>query len=166
MQWSGMKLKSHGSQGLSLLEVVLVLATLALLIIVVVPMIAPRHDRRGAVRLNCVNNLKNVGLAARIYSGDHAEQFPWMVSTNFNPDNTSGSLEYVNSPNVFKHLQAMSNELNIPKILVCRSDVRKAAPDFAALSNTNLSYFVGLDAIKADPQLILSGIEILRAESR
>src|SRR6185295_2671262 len=45
-----------------------------------------------------------------------------------------------------------------PRILVCPNDrQRTRAADFAQLSNTNLSYFVGLDADETKPETILSG---------
>jgi len=45
------------------------------------------------------NNLKQIGLGARIYANDHSDSFP--------PDFLS-----------------MSNELNLPKILVCPGDTQ------------------------------------------
>ncbi len=54
-----------------------------------------------AQTIHCVNNLKQIGLAARIYATDHNDTFP----SNF---------------------LAMKNELNTPKILVCPSDSNHA----------------------------------------
>jgi hypothetical protein len=51
----------------------------------------------------------------------------------------------------------MSNELNRPRILRCPSDNRTAAPSFDELANTNLSYFVGVDAQETRPQMLLAG---------
>ncbi|MEO7299431.1 MAG: hypothetical protein ABI042_12750 [Verrucomicrobiota bacterium] len=52
----------------------------------------------------------------------------------------------------------MSNELGLPKALVCPADKgRKPADDFLKLSNSNLSYFLGVDANENLPQSILSG---------
>jgi len=58
---------------------------------------------------------------------------------------------------VFRHFQAMSNELSTPKILACPADTRKLAPGFSVLSNTNISYFVSLDAKDSAPQVLLAG---------
>lgn len=75
------------------------------------------------------------------------------ISTNF-----GGTLEYVILGETFRHFQAMSNELNTPVILACPADSRRPATDFTAgFSNTNLSYFVGLDATESLPQMFLSG---------
>lgn len=69
-----------------------------------------------AKRINCVNNLKQVGLAARLWAGDNQGVLP----NNF---------------------LTMSNELSTTKILVCPSDsIRKAAETFRTFNDSNLSY--------------------------
>jgi hypothetical protein len=60
----------------------------------------------------------------------------------------------------------MSNELNTPKLLTCPSDSKQQASLFttAAVVNdqvfrgdTNVSYFVGVDANETSPQMFLTG---------
>jgi hypothetical protein len=52
----------------------------------------------------------------------------------------------------------MSNELSTPYILRCPADTqRPVTKDFGKLSNTNVSYFVGLDAEESTPQMFLAG---------
>jgi hypothetical protein len=52
----------------------------------------------------------------------------------------------------------MENELGqAPAILVCPADERRAASSFSNLSNTNISYFVGVNANDTYPQSILGG---------
>jgi hypothetical protein len=112
----------------------------------------PDHGKVKAYRIVCVNNLKQVGLAHRIWANDHEGQF------SFASTNMDSSLAWVNSPEVFRHFQIMSNELMTPKILVCRADTQRSrATNFNEFSNTNLSYFVGLDAREDAPQSLLSG---------
>lgn len=154
-----MKVKTHAPTGLSLLEVFVVIATIVLLAIILPTLVSPgAHSKTRARRIQCVNNLKQIGLADLLYANDHEDKFPWMVSTNFNPTNTSGSREFTNSPQVFRHFQAISNELSVARILHCPSDDgREKAADFVNLSNSNLSYFLTFDASEATPQMILSG---------
>ena len=41
---------------------------------------------------------------------------------------------------------------------MCPTDTKKTkATDFVSFSNTNVSYFVGLDAVETQPQQLLSG---------
>src|ERR1051325_2523528 len=147
---AAMKTRTCRQGGLSLVEALLVLATIALLIVIGIPAVGRAKVRSS--RISCVCHLKQVGLAYRIWSNDHGDQFPF-ASTN-----ADSSLAFANSPQVFRHYALMSNELNTPKILVCLVDQKRtAATDFGTLSNTNLSYFVGLDAREDSPNSLLSG---------
>jgi len=140
-------------QGFSLTELVVVIGTAAILsgLLVVVlthggkkkPSISPQQAR--ARQINCVNNLKQLGLAYRIWEGDNGDKFPMAV------------LAIKNGEDTVRNYQVMSNELSTPRILVCPADTRKAAVDFTQLKNQNISYFVGLDAQDSHPQVFLSG---------
>jgi hypothetical protein len=145
--------RSHAA--FSWLELLVVIVTVMLLF-VVFAMIQPvsGSGKVRAKRINCVSNLKQVGLGQRMWSNDHEDHFPWTVSTN-----KEGTLEYAASAEVFRHFMVLSNELASPKVLVCASDPgRLRARDFSTpLANSNVSYFIGLDANEAKPQTILSG---------
>lgn len=148
----------NSKRGLSAFEVFLVVATVALLAAVFLPMLARSRPRSS--RIGCVNCLKQVGLAHRLFSNDHDDKYVFAV-----PTTDGGTLEFVNSPQVFRHFQALSNDLNTPKIVVCPHDTKKQrASDFlnsgtSASFNNNgqLSYFVGFDADESKPERLLSG---------
>src|ERR1017187_6706284 len=135
-------------QGFTLVGLLIIIAVLAILAAMLLPALA--SAKRKAQRINCVNNLKQDGLAFRLWEGDNGDKYPMAVSTNKN-----GTMEY--AADVFRHFQVMSNELSTPKILVCPADDRTAAASFAKLKNQNVSYFVGLDAEETRPQMLLTG---------
>jgi competence protein ComGC len=144
-------MKANSQHGLTLVEVLVVTAVVIILFILLVPRMVVRRQRPQ--RISCVNNLKQVGLTARLYANDHNDEFPWKV-----PIASTGSLEFAESPQVFHHFAVMSNELITPKILGCKSDpARRPVAEFKDFSNTNLSYFVGLDAREDNPQFVLFG---------
>jgi hypothetical protein len=147
-----MSIREQRRHGLSLVELVFVIATLALLASLVLPrMVRPRAY--GCPRITCTTNLKQIGLAYRLFSNDHNDLFPFAV-----PKRDGGTLEFTNSPQVFRHFEALSNELVTPRLLVCPRDPgRTRATNFYELTNTNISYFVGFDADETKPALLLSG---------
>ena len=137
----------------TLTDLLIVAAAVILVPVALLPMMG-RTRNCHTPRIVCVSNLKQVGLAFRIWSSDHEEKFPWQVSTN-----QGGSKEFIGTTEAFQHFLVASNEFNSPKILRCRSDSqRTGAQDFDhGLANSNLSYFLSLDAVEGRPQAILSG---------
>ncbi len=126
------------------IALLVVLAVIAILAAMLLPALAKAKAR--AQRIQCVNNLKQCGLAARIWEGDNGDKYPTMSMFNTSEDN------------VFSCFQVMSNELSTPKVIICPADKREPAEDFNHLSNENISYFVGLDVTnEADPEMLLYG---------
>jgi len=91
--------------------------------------------KEKAMSIQCINNLKQFGLAVRVWAMDNQEAFP--------PDTLS-----------------MSNELNTPKILVCPAETnRPVAKDWTSFTTANLSYeYLTPSATNADaePTRVLS----------
>ena len=112
-------------------------------------------DARAKARSICCNcNLKQIGLAFKIWSSDHFGKFPMQVSVT-----NGGTMELVMNGNVFPHFLAMSNELSTPFILVCPEDrAKRPLKEFTTnFDDSRISYFVGLDAVDSNPQMFLSG---------
>jgi len=51
----------------------------------------------------------------------------------------------------------MSNELIAPVVLTCPADTRRRVANWTNLTESNISYFIGLDARDNEPQSLLSG---------
>ncbi len=151
-----MKICAQQQAGLTRLEVTALaicgVVLLGLMVLLILPGFARAKTGRHEPQRRCVNNLRQVGLSYLLWANDNEGRFPF-ASTN-----TNSSLAWLNSTQVFRHYRAISNELVTPKVLNCYADKNRIkASDFAQLSNTNLSYFVGLDAQPDNPQSILSG---------
>jgi prepilin-type N-terminal cleavage/methylation domain-containing protein len=142
--------KSQVQAALTLTEVLVVLAVIGMLAMLILPLLAKRMAKSS--RPNCQNNLKQIGLAFRTWEGDHGDRYPMSV-----PTAEGGSMEALAGTNLFRHFQVMGDQLNNPKILICPADDRGSASNFTTLQNSNLSYFIGLDADETQPAGILSG---------
>ncbi|HET7625007.1 MAG TPA: hypothetical protein VFM25_07045 [Verrucomicrobiae bacterium] len=105
---------------------------------------SPNGNGAVAQRISCLNNLKQIGLAFRIWSGDHNNQYPFNVSTN---DGGTRELSAKDSDgfahNAAIQFQVMSGpeELGTPILLVCPHDhSKKPAATFASLKPENVTY--------------------------
>jgi prepilin-type N-terminal cleavage/methylation domain-containing protein len=144
----------------TLIELLVVIAIIAILAAMLLPALAAA--KRKAQKINCVNNLKQVGLAFRIWEGDNNDKFPMGVSST-----QGGASEFVassgnptpgNNLRVVAVFQVMSNELSTPKVLYCPSDSgRGISTNFSSLGNNNVSYLVCGDAADSYPSMIISG---------
>ena len=120
------------------------IAIIAILAAMLLPALAAA--KRKAQKINCVNNLKEVGIAFRIWEGDNNDKYPMQVSYTAggasdycdHGSSTSGTLSASGTPYapgmVFL---VMSNELATAKILFCPSDsIHTAGLGYA----TNFTY--------------------------
>ena len=151
-------------RGLTLVELCVVIAIITIFYLMIISGAAPDHAKARALRIQCVNNLKQTALAFDVWAGDHGQKFPMEMSQT-----NGGTMEFTSGPNAFRHFLIMSNEIVNPKVLFCpaesdRARVQATTFSFAPkpgevpfASNSNLSYFVGIDAKDTDPQSILSG---------
>lgn len=139
------------SRALTLVEVLIVISLLMVLAYLLPPSLAGSHR---SLRIECVSNLKQIGLAYRIWAGDQTDKFPMEVSVT-----NGGTMGLAGGRNAWINYFVMSNELSTPKILHCPADTNSlAATNFSfGFNNQKVSYFVGLDASDEYPQRFLSG---------
>ena len=144
---------------LTKVEVIVIIAVVALLVGFLLP--ALNHAKAVAQMITCNGNLKCIGSGFMVWERDHHTNFyPMSVSTNF-----GGTLEYIKTSETFRHFQIMSNELSTPRMLICPADVRQPAKDFGTtFGNTNISYFVGVDAVEPEPPWFLSAQMVLSGD--
>ena len=147
-----MKTQCSRNRAFTLVELVLVVVVLGLLATLVLRGQGLTESRVTRDRIVCANNLKQVGLAFRMWSNDHEENFPWRYDAA-----KQGTREAIEKEEPWRHFLALTNELPNPKVLACPADDRRPVTNYLRLAITNVSYFVGLDADEILPRTILSG---------
>ena len=120
----------------------LVIFMLAVLVVLLLPSLAGSHK---STRIYCVNNLKEIGLAFRVWEGDNGNKSPMEISAT-NVD----AMKLITTGKAYVFWQMMSNELSMPIILHCLADTeRVAATNFTTgFSDANISYFSTWTAMK------------------
>jgi hypothetical protein len=129
--------------------------------VIVLP--ALRRAKCGCQKINCSNNIRQIGLSFRQWALDNNDTLQMQV-----PTSQGGTMEFVNDGRAWVHFIVMSNELNTPKVLFCPQDKGKGrieAKTFGTTSyplipftdDNNLSYFVGVDAVQTNATMLLAG---------
>ncbi|HSU55675.1 MAG TPA: type II secretion system protein, partial [Candidatus Dormibacteraeota bacterium] len=159
-------------QGFTLVELLIVVAGLLCVIALVLPTLARPHHTHG--HMNCVNNLKQIGLSFRTWALDNQDKFPMQVSIT-----NGGTMELVENGSAYVHFLVMSNELSTPRILICPAEPESArivANSFSTNNNgylgnipftndVNLSYFVGVDTTQEQPNGVLPAMPISKSRA-
>jgi len=149
---------------MTLAEALIVMFVLLVLVAMILPAFSRVHRRRGP---GCINQLKQVGIAYKVWASDMDNRYPMQV-----PVANGGSMGLLPGTNTFFNYLVMSNELTTPKILLCGAESDRwrkmasrfenplpagAANETPFASNTNLSYFVGMDAKPDEGSMFLAG---------
>jgi prepilin-type N-terminal cleavage/methylation domain-containing protein/prepilin-type processing-associated H-X9-DG protein len=143
--------------GFTLVEMLVVIAIISLLAALLLPVLAQAKAR--AKRIQCVGNLREIGVANHVFENEHGGKLPTQTSTNDGGASELVTAAYqVSGPFYYSSsfLRPLAGELGAPGLFACPADLERwPAANFNAFANTNLSYSVGLVADANNPGAIL-----------
>jgi len=145
------------------IELMAVLFIIFVLISLVIPYGTP-NVRKQALRVYCLGNLKQVGVAYQLWANDHQNRLPAAEAAS---DGGWRDLlaEMNQGSNCWTNYVIMASEMGRgTRSYVCPEDERQpplesVSPSVTNMlrSNTNVSYFVGVSANYSAPWLLLGG---------
>jgi prepilin-type N-terminal cleavage/methylation domain-containing protein len=137
-------MKQQTKKAFTLIELLVVIAIIGILAAMLLPALAAA--KKKAQKISCVNNLRQIGLAFRIWEGDNGDKYPQNgAQTSITPTTTTVAT-----------FQVMSNQLSNPKIVYCPSDSIHTLANNTTFQNlANSSYVVNQFGTESDPQMIL-----------
>lgn len=146
-----MKIKNIKEEcGFTLIEVLLIIFLIGVIAVMLIP--AGSHPRRSTIVL-CMNNLKQLSIGLILFSEDHGGQYPWQTSVT-----NGGSLEFIDRNLTYPHWLTLSNYGVQTNFFICPTDkLKHIAPNFSEFGESNVSYFVNLDALRNSAESVLDG---------
>ncbi|HEY1788760.1 MAG TPA: prepilin-type N-terminal cleavage/methylation domain-containing protein [Verrucomicrobiae bacterium] len=115
--------KSSANAGFTLIELLIVIAIIAILAAVLLPVLSAAKEK--AIRIQCLGNLRQIGLGAVLYAGENQDKVPPVnyVSTGSGFVVNALELSIVNAMSTYLQIPT-----NAPSVWVCPARLHTPSP--------------------------------------
>ncbi len=132
----------------------LMVTIVAVLVLSIVGSAIIKQTRRVGEMKQCQLQVKQVGLAMKMWIGDSTFDPPWITDNQ-------GTKAFIGNGLALPHFLTLSNQIGETKTLICPGDNRIPAPSWSALTDSNISYFVNVDSHEWKPNRVAFGDRLL-----
>lgn len=115
---------------------------------------AIKQNREASKMNQCHSQLRQIGLATKMWIGDSSFDPPWFKES-------PGSKSYIGSGLASPHFSVLSNQVGAVRNLTCPGDTRLPAQSWSALSDSNISYFINLDGEETKYNRVVFGDRLI-----
>lgn len=92
-------MKLSKNRGFTIIELIVVVGIIGAIILLLLPVLGKARERADIVK--CMNNMRQLSIAAQLYAGDHHGEVPDVAPDPSNPDACLANTDYIDDDSIY-----------------------------------------------------------------